>query len=145
MLHRRGNPLSSLGTLNQVAKETQTVRDFMATFVAAWPLNDATRLGPFFSEDAEYRNGPLPPVTGRDAVVAALAQMMAMGGTVDVDIIHLVSDGPVVMTERVDYWKSGDKTMTLRVAGAFEVHDGVITAWRDYFDVNEFASQLGGE
>jgi limonene-1,2-epoxide hydrolase len=26
--------------------------------------------------------------------------------------------------------------------GIFEVHDGAITAWRDYFDANEFSSQL---
>jgi limonene-1,2-epoxide hydrolase len=28
--------------------------------------------------------------------------------------------------------------------GAFEVVSGKIVAWRDYFDMNQFQSQLGG-
>ena len=118
------------------------VRDFMATCKAAWPTGNATTLAPFFSEDAEYRNGPLNPVKGRAAIAASLAAMMSMGGEVDADIRHLAADGPVVMTERVDYWRTGEKTAGLRIAGVFEVHDGVITAWRDYFDANEFTTQL---
>jgi limonene-1,2-epoxide hydrolase len=70
--------------------------------------------------------------------------MMVMGGEVDVQVIHLLSNGPTVMTERVDYWTSGDVTASLHVAGVFEVREGVITDWRDYFDPNEFASQLPG-
>ena len=29
------------------------------------------------------------------------------------------------------------------VMGTFEVSDGQISAWRDYFDVNQFASRMG--
>lgn len=110
----------------------------------AWPSGDATTLARFFSEDATYRNGPLAPALGRDAIVTGLASMMQLGGEVAVDITHLLVEGPVVMTERVDYWKNGEQTATLRVAGIFEVHDGVITAWRDYFDPQEFSSQVAG-
>jgi limonene-1,2-epoxide hydrolase len=28
--------------------------------------------------------------------------------------------------------------------GTFEVHEGKITAWRDYFDLNQFMSKLSG-
>lgn len=121
------------------------VHDFMAASIPAWSSRDATALAPFFSEDVEYRNGPLPPVKGRDAVVNSLTEMMSMGGEVDVDLVHMLVDGPVVMTERVDYLRIGEKIVPLRIAGVFEVHDGVITAWRDYFDANEFRSQLADE
>ena len=121
---------------------SETIGDFMAAFTDAWPRGDATTLARFFSEDAVYHNGPMAPVHGRDAVVAALASMMHLGGDVDAGITHLVADGSVVMTERVDYWRDAEQTATLHVAGIFEVHDGVITAWRDYFDSNEFSSQL---
>ncbi|MHB8437843.1 MAG: limonene-1,2-epoxide hydrolase family protein [Acidimicrobiales bacterium] len=70
--------------------------------------------------------------------------MMRLGGEVDVEMVHLLADGPIVMTERVDYWTSGDVTASLRVAGVFEVHDSLITNWRDYFDANEFAAHLPG-
>jgi limonene-1,2-epoxide hydrolase len=118
------------------------VRDFMAAFKAAWPTGDGAALSRFFSEDAEYCNGPLEPIRGRAAIVADLARMMSLGGEVDVDLRHLLSDGGVVMTERVDYVKLGGKTSTLRIAGVFEVHEGVITGWRDYFDPKEFGAQL---
>ena len=124
------------------ASAEEVVRDFMAAFMAAWPTGDATTFSRFFSEDAEYCNGPLEPVQGRESIVADLARMMSLGGEVGVDIRHLLSDGGVVMTERVDYVRLGGKTARLRIAGVFEVHDGVITGWRDYFDAKEFGAQL---
>ncbi len=131
-MDRVGGPLSA----------EELVRDFMAAFMAAWPTGDAATLSRFFSEDAEYRNGPLEPVHGREAIVADLAQMMSLGGEVDVDIRHLLSDGAVVMTERVDYVRVSGKKASLRIAGIFEVHAGVITGWRDYFDPKEFGAQV---
>jgi limonene-1,2-epoxide hydrolase len=120
----------------------EVVRDFMAAFIAAWPTGDAATLSRFFSEDAEYCNGPLEAVHGRGAIVADLARMMSLGGEVEADIRHLLSDGAVVMTERVDYVRFGGRTAGLRIAGVFEVHDGVIAGWRDYFDPKEFGAQL---
>jgi limonene-1,2-epoxide hydrolase len=49
------------------------------------------------------------------------------------------------MTERVDYLKLGGKTAGLAIAGVYEVHGGVITRWRDYFDSKEFGAQLSAE
>jgi limonene-1,2-epoxide hydrolase len=120
----------------------EVVREFMAAFTAAWPTGDASTLSWLFSEGAEYRNGPFEPIHGREAIVAELARMMSLGGEVDADIRHLLSDDTIVMTERVDYVRLGAKTAALRIAGVFEIHDGVITGWRDYFDPKEFAAQL---
>ena len=46
------------------------------------------------------------------------------------------------MTERVDVFKLPDKSFELPVMGTFEVSDGKINAWRDYFDLNQFTSQM---
>ena len=97
----------------------EVVRDFMEAFVEAWPTGNAVMLGRFFSEDAEYCNGPLAPVHGREAIVADLAGMMTLGGEVEADVRHLLSDGAIVMTERVDCVRLGSKTASLRVAGVF--------------------------
>ena len=53
------------------------VRDFIPESISAWSSGDAITLAPFFSEDAEYRNGPLPPVRGEDLIVTSLTEMMA--------------------------------------------------------------------
>jgi len=48
-----------------------------------------------------------------------------------------------VMTERVDVFKLPGKSFELQVMGTFEVRDGKISAWRDYFDMNQFTSRMG--
>lgn len=112
----------------------QTIRKFVAAFVAAWPDRDAARVASFFSDDAVYHNIPMEPVRGRQAIEATLADFMTMGGQVRVDIGHIVAEGPIVMVERVDHFVGDQQTIVLPVVGVFEVHDGKITAWRDYFD-----------
>jgi limonene-1,2-epoxide hydrolase catalytic subunit len=47
----------------------------------------------------------------------------------------------VVLTERVDWLGRGNQTAPIPVMGAFEVHDGLIHHWRDYFD-QAFATAL---
>ena len=50
--------------------------------------------------------------------------------------------GDAVINERVDRFKIGDGWLELPVAGFFEVADGQITLWRDYFDMGSYMSQL---
>ena len=119
----------------------ETVQKFITAFIAAWPQGDAAKLGSFFNEDAVYHNMPMEPVQGRGAILATLADFMDMGGQVGVDIIHMVADGPIVMTERVDHFIGAERTISLPLMGIIEVHEGVITAWRDYFDLGQFTAQ----
>jgi limonene-1,2-epoxide hydrolase len=81
------------------------------------------------------------PVGGREAIEATVAAFMTMGGQVRVDIGHIVAEGPVVMVERVDHFVGSERTIVLPVVGVFEVHEGKITAWRDYFDSAQLAAQ----
>jgi limonene-1,2-epoxide hydrolase len=118
---------------------TDIVEQFIATFVEDWPHGDAGRLGPFFSQDAVYQNMPMQPVVGRAAIVATFAEFMRLGGQVSVDLLHVVADGDIVMTERVDHFIGSGTSISLPVMGIIEVHDGAITAWRDYFDLGAFA------
>jgi limonene-1,2-epoxide hydrolase len=39
------------------------------------------------------------------------------------------------MNERMEYWVKGDVRVDLPVAGVFELRDGLIVSWRDYFDL----------
>ena len=57
---------------------------------------------------------------------------------------HIVAEGNVVLTERTDVFVTADKQIELPVMGTFEVSGGKIAAWRDYFDMNQFMSQLTG-
>jgi limonene-1,2-epoxide hydrolase len=124
----------------------ETVEDFIVAFVKAWSTADVTTLGSLFSEDATYHNGPLEPVNGRAAIEATFAQFIEIGGQVHVEMIHMLADGPIVMTERVDHLTRSDgRFASLPVMGIMEVHNGLIAAWRDYFDLNQFTFQVLGE
>lgn len=120
----------------------QTIAAFVDAFVDAWPSGDAGALAGFFTEDAVYRNGPLEPVSGRAAIVATLESFMAIGGSVSVDLVHVVAEGPLVMAERVDYLMTEGRSIPMPVLGVFELAGERITAWRDYFDLGAFEAHL---
>lgn len=116
--------------------------DVVKEFIATWPSGDIKKLMSFFSADAVYHNMPMDPVSGLEAIEATIAGFMGMVDQVRFDTLHLMADGPLVMTERVDYFIGPDRTISLPVMGVFEVQDGAITAWRDYFDLEQFMSQM---
>ncbi len=117
-------------------------------FCAAWSHGMAAGdLAAFFTDDAVYHNIPLAPVTGREAIANNFATFIRPGSPgiegIEFRVINIAAEGPVVMTERVDVFKLPDKTFELQVMGTFEVSDGKIKAWRDYFDMNQFTSRMG--
>ncbi|GAB3849917.1 limonene-1,2-epoxide hydrolase family protein [Dactylosporangium cerinum] len=107
----------------------------------------ARRAGRFFTDDAVYHNIPLAPVAGREAIANTIASFIRPGPPgierIEFRVINIAADGPVVMTERVDVFTLPDKSFELPVMGTFEVSDGKIKAWRDYFDMNQFTSRMG--
>ncbi|MGW2661791.1 limonene-1,2-epoxide hydrolase family protein [Nocardia tengchongensis] len=62
---------------------------------------------------------------------------------IDFRIVNIAANGPIVMTERVDVFTLPDRSFELQVMGTFEVRDGKISAWRDYFDLNQFTIRMG--
>ena len=117
-------------------------------FCTAWSENlGATELAAFFTEDAVYFNIPLTPVTGREAIAKTIASFIRPGApgieSIEFRVINIAANGPVVMTERVDVFKLPNQSFDLQVMGTFEVRDGKINAWRDYFDLNQFTSRMG--
>lgn len=117
---------------------TQVVRDFCA----AWTDLDLDAIVGFFADDAVYHNIPMEPVAGTEAIRSTIAGFTGGVESIEFRVDHIAAAGPVVLTERVDIFVTPAKRMELPVMGTFEVHDGKITAWRDYFDMNMFTSQL---
>lgn len=60
----------------------------------------------------------------------------------DVKIHRIVTDGTSVLTERTDAIIIGPFQAHFWVCGVFEVRDGRITLWRDYFDLFDRASLI---
>jgi limonene-1,2-epoxide hydrolase len=113
-------------------------------FCAAAARRDVPELAAFFTDDAVYHNIPLAPVHGRAAIVATLEQFIAPATMVEFEMRAIASKGAVVLTERIDRFTIGGKSIALPVMGTFELTpDGKIAAWRDYFDMQQFTSQMG--
>jgi limonene-1,2-epoxide hydrolase len=103
----------------------------------------AEELLDFFTADAVYHNIPIDPVTGHDGILGMISMFLAPDSHIEFRVRHIAGEGDVVMTERVDVFQLPDnKTIELPVMGTFEVRDGKIAAWRDYFDLNQYMSQL---
>ncbi len=118
-----------------------TVRAFCAAFGEGEP--DLDLIVGFFTDDAVYHNIPVDPVVGTEAIRATLASFTGGVEAIEFRVEAIAAAGGTVLTERVDVFRYPGKEISLPVMGTFEVVDGKIAAWRDYFDMNQFLSQLG--
>jgi len=110
------------------------------TFCAAWPRRNVDELLSYFAEDAVYHNMPLEPASGKNSI-RELLNMFVPAESLEAEIVHLVTRGELVFTERVDRMTLGGKRIVLPCAGVFEIRDGKIAAWRDYFDLATWQRQ----
>jgi len=60
-------------------------------------------------------------------------------------IRNLAEDGDTVLTERVDEITANGVTAPVPVMGTFEIRNGRIVQWRDYFDMGLTGRLMGGE
>ena len=97
----------------------------------------------FFTPDAVYHNMPLDPVQGTEAIHGLIQTFAGMAKEIDWTVHQIAeTSGGVVLTERTDRFLVGEIWIALPVMGSFELRDGKISAWRDYFDLNQFNQQL---
>lgn len=118
-----------------------TNEEVVVAFCNAWKERNIDQLLGFFLPDAVYHNMPLPPLRGLDAIRATLETFVTPAEFIEFEILHLASKGNLVFTERVDRFRFAGKDVELPVAGVFEIEDGKIRAWRDYFDMQTWLQQ----
>jgi len=111
-------------------------------FIAAWSRLDPDELAMFFTEDGCYDNIPVGPVVGRDNVRTMIAAFIADWTATQWDLLNIVGAGDVVIAERLDRTEAGAKSVDLPCTGVFEMKNGKIKVWRDYFDLATFTSAM---
>ena len=121
---------------------TEQPIELVRRFCAAWADGDVDALIAYFTDDAVYHNIPISPVSGKDAIKTTIEGFTAGVSKIEFRVNAIAADGDVVLTERVDVFTTPDKEIELPVMGTFETRDGTIAAWRDYFDLNQFMSQM---
>lgn len=108
--------------------------DVVRGFMAAMAQLDYDSALELVSADCEYVNVPLGTVYGPEGIRGVLEPFF--GPTLENEwVIRTTAEaGPVVFMERLDRHRLANGWAELPVTGVFEVHDGQITSWRDYFD-----------
>lgn len=122
--------------------------DIVRKFCDLMEKRDAEALRPLIADDAVYQNVGMPASSGVDAIVENMAAQFSMfPDAYAFEIVNMASDGPVVLTERLDYIQAPDGSKpAVPVMGTFVVgEDGKITRWTDYFDVSLTVKLLQGE
>lgn len=119
----------------------ETVR----AFIAALERNDIPAALTYVADDCEYANVPISAVTGPEGIAAILEPLFAQASEIDWPVHREVASGPVVFNERTDRFLMPFGWVELPVTGVWEVHDGKITVWRDYFDFQSYLKQFPGQ
>jgi limonene-1,2-epoxide hydrolase len=120
------------------AEKIALIRRFIEACVRA----NAEEFASYFCEDAVWWNSPWKPVEGREAIRETLRRGAEQMKALPWEIRHIVAEGNVVMTERVDHYLAGEKHVSVACMGIFELREGKIAAWRDYWDFKQFEAQL---
>ena len=114
-------------------------------FMAAFDRKDLDGALALVTDDCYYDNVPLGDMCGREKMREFLAPIVAGNEPVQFEVLRQAAGDKVVMNERIDRFVMNGKPVALPVSGVFEVVDGKISFWRDYFDKGMFMKALKGE
>ncbi len=121
-----------------VAENVALVRQFVEVCSRA----DPEEFAGYFTEDAVWWNAPWRAIEGRAAIRDTLCRGAEQMAALPWELQHIVGEGDVVLTERVDNFIAGDTRIRVPCMGIFELRDGKIAARRDYWDLGQFQRQL---
>lgn len=113
-------------------------------FIAAWSSLDADRLADYFTEDGTYHNIPTQPVTGKENVRDFIRGFLSTWTETRWDVVQILGEGDLVFAERLDRTRTTRGNVDLPCVGVFEMQDGRIRVWRDYFDLGTFMKAMQG-
>lgn len=117
-------------------------RSVVLAFLAALTGGQPERACALMSEDVEWVNGATSCLVGRAAVLDEMRPVLEASDEADWVITASAASGASVFLERRDRFRRGGTWVEVPVVGVFEVHDGRVTRWRDYFDAADGAARL---
>jgi limonene-1,2-epoxide hydrolase len=116
----------------------ETPDSFVRSFISALVARDLSGAAAMVSDDFEYDNVPMGKSFGPEALTSTLSGFFGMCTNIDWEILRQTSSGDLthglVLNERDDRVEIHGRWATLPVAGIFEIKDGKLVLWRDYFD-----------
>lgn len=103
------------------------------TFLNALADGDLDTADAALADNVVYQNVGMPTIYGRTATIGVFRRLRGRA-EFQVKTHRIAADGTSVLTERTDALIIGPLRLQFWVCGVFEVRDGRISLWRDYFD-----------
>ena len=120
-----------------------TNQAIVQSFFAAWEAKDIDGILALMTPDARYVNVGMSESTGHAAIREGLAPFIGAAKRIEWVVHHIAETAEgAVLTERTDIFELADRTLSAPVMGVFEFEAGLISAWRDYFDLPGFQKQM---
>ncbi|HEY7949050.1 MAG TPA: limonene-1,2-epoxide hydrolase family protein [Acidimicrobiales bacterium] len=129
-VERAGSSRKTLAMSKAGATNDEMIRNFLA----AWERRDTEFVMESFADDAVYHSIPLTPIVGKAAIERWVTKFADVPPG-RLEIRHQVASGDVVMNERTDYITINGQAVVLPICGVFEIENGRIKEWREYFDL----------
>lgn len=111
--------------------------------VSAIEDRNVERVSEILADDIVFENVPENTVVnGKDAVAERFAGFFEMASGIQWDILNTFIDGDKMVVERNARISIQETLICLPMITVFEVRNGKVTLFRDYFDSASFQSQL---
>jgi limonene-1,2-epoxide hydrolase len=107
-----------------------------------WRTNDIAAIAGTFAEDGVLHSMMGTPIRGRGSLRKVLGKHLAHIVRIEFEIRNIALNGDVLILERVDHVTTPEGLHSLPVVGVIELRNGLIQAWREYFDSAQAASAL---
>jgi limonene-1,2-epoxide hydrolase len=107
-------------------------------FLFALRDKDFDTMESLMADEMVYENYGYTRMRGGRRIAKLFRGMERPSVGFDVKFHRNVAEGDTVLNERSDALIFGRLRIIIGVCGVFEVHEGRITLWRDYFDLLDF-------
>lgn len=118
-------------------------KKLVSDFLHSWGGRDIEKIMSYFAPDAVYHNVPVAPIKGHQAIREIFVAFLDAFDSIALDIVTIAGEEDLVLAERVDRFKLKGKYFELPVNGVFEIKNGKIHRFSDYFDLTSFETQSG--
>lgn len=118
--------------------------EIVSAFLASWESPDGVELGfrTYLTEQVTWENHGLVTTKGINQAVSFIANIASQFKmhSQRMEVLTMAASGNTVLIERVAhlYDARGKEVAAIRGASVFEVRNGKIEAWRDYYDTLPF-------
>jgi limonene-1,2-epoxide hydrolase len=122
-----------------------TPDEVVTALVHACEARDLDAACALVADDIEYDNVPIGKVFGPEGVRQVLSGGVTQAASEVEWVVHRqVASGSTVMNERTDRFLVDGRWIEIPIAAVFEVRDGKVALWRDYFDLETYRKQRQG-